>query len=415
MHGKGGGKGKVSDERRECLGSCRARLVTTRYARDPVVDRRVETTEPPIVQDASISPARKTVMVSRHVPFPVAAVVPVPVVAAFISRSRHGGNGVRVEEGRTRAAPRVIWSSLIRRQKGFGQEAREHIVSSFISVSVRPRKRQLESQIYVGAARTTTRAVHAAQHVMVAEATRGVETRARKRKRDLDAQAGVAIPGLSFDVVVSIVEKHLPDPADLAVLRAVSKGMRDAVDATGRKVEDFGQYDAAERGYLSTLKCLRRRGVLKDERLLCAAAARSGQLEALKALRAENLPWDERTCCRAANGGHLEVLKWARANGCPWDWLTCAWAAGCGHLEVLKWARDNGCPWDENTCADAAWRGHLEVLKWARENGCPWDELTCEAAAARGHLEVLKWARENGCPWDELTCELAASMGYVEA
>ena len=120
MHGKGGGKGKISDERRECLGSCRARLVTTRYTRDPVVDRRVETTEPPIVQDASISPARKTVMVSRHVPFPVAAVVPVPVVAAFISRARHGGNGVRVEEGRTRAAPRVIWSSLIRRQKGFG-------------------------------------------------------------------------------------------------------------------------------------------------------------------------------------------------------------------------------------------------------------------------------------------------------
>jgi hypothetical protein len=41
---------------------------------------------------------------------------------------------------------------------------------------------------------------------------------------------------LPFDVAVSLVEKHLPDPADLAVLRAVSKGMRDAVDATGRKV-----------------------------------------------------------------------------------------------------------------------------------------------------------------------------------
>ncbi len=76
---------------------------------------------------------------------------------------------------------------------------------------------------------------------MVAEATRGVETRARKRKRDLDAQAGVAFPGLPFDVAVSLVQKHLPDPADLAILRAVSKGMRDAVDATGRIVADFGQ------------------------------------------------------------------------------------------------------------------------------------------------------------------------------
>ena len=163
---------------------------------------------------------------------------------------------------------------------------------------------------------------------MVADASRGVETRARKRKRDLAAQAGVAIPGLPFDVAVSLVEKHLPDPADLAVLRAVSKGMRAAVDATGRKVEEFKEYDAARRGYLSTLKCLRRRGRLSDERLLCAAAARIGDLEALKALRrVENFPWDERTCTFAAKGGHLETLKWARENGCPWDWETCAWAA----------------------------------------------------------------------------------------
>ena len=72
---------------------------------------------------------------------------------------------------------------------------------------------------------------------MVAETALGVETRGRRRKRDLDAQAGVAIPGLPFDVAVSIVEKHLPDPADLAVLRAVSRGMRAAVDATGREVK----------------------------------------------------------------------------------------------------------------------------------------------------------------------------------
>ena len=156
---------------------------------------------------------------------------------------------------------------------------------------------------------------------MVAESTRGVETRGRKRKRDLDAQAGVAFPGLLFDVVVAHVlrEEHLPDPADLAVLRAVSKGMRDAVDATGRKVEGFGEKDAAELGYLSTLKCLRRRGVLKDEQLLCAAAARSGQLEALKALRAENFPWNTATCEFAAWGGHLEILKWARENDCRWN------------------------------------------------------------------------------------------------
>ena len=152
---------------------------------------------------------------------------------------------------------------------------------------------------------------------MVTEATRGVETRGSKRKRVLDAQAGVAIPGVPFDVAVSLVQKHLPDPADLAVLRAVSKGMRAAVDATGRKVKEFEEVCAAERGYLSTLKCLRRRGRLYDECLLCAAAARNGDLEALQALRSENFPWDELTCWHAAKGGHLETLKWARENDCP--------------------------------------------------------------------------------------------------
>ena len=176
---------------------------------------------------------------------------------------------------------------------------------------------------------------------MVVEATRGVETRAHNRKRDLDAQAGVAFPALPFHLAVSIVEKHLPDPADLAVLRAVSKGMRDAVDATGRKVKEFDQYGAAWRGYLSTLKCLRRRGRLSDERLLCAAAARIGDLEALKALRhVENFPWDERTCTFAAKGGHLETLKWARENGCPWNIEAVrANATNGSHLEMLEWLR----------------------------------------------------------------------------
>ena len=196
---------------------------------------------------------------------------------------------------------------------------------------------------------------------MVTEATRGVETRARKRKRDLDAQAGVAIPGLSFDVAVYLVEKHLPDPADLAVLRGVSRGMRDAVDATGRKVEVLGEWQAATRGYHSTLKCLRRRGELEDECLLCAAAARNGDLEVLKALRAEDSPWNEKTCACAAERGHLEVLKWAVANDCPWDERTCSAAAKGGHLEVLKWARENGCPWDEDTRLLAASLGYVET------------------------------------------------------
>jgi len=289
----------------------------------------------------------------------------------------------------------------------------------------------------------TTRAVSASPAAMVAKASGSAKRRARKLKRDVAAQAGVAFPGLPFDVAVSLVEKHLPDPADLAVLRAVSKGMRAAVDATGREVEQFGEDDAVERGYVSTLKCLLRRGRLSDERLLCAAAARIGDLAELKALRcAEKFPWDEKTCRCAAYGGHLDILKWARENDCPWNegtcwgaaehghlevlkWArandcswgewTCAHAAMGGHLEVLKWVRANDCPWDENTCFRAADGGHLEVLKWAHENGAPWDEWTCWGAAKNGNIEVLRWARENGCPWNETTRQIAASKGYVEA
>jgi len=144
----------------------------------------------------------------------------------------------------------------------------------------------------------------------------------------------VAIPGLLNDIVTTHVFAKLPDPTDLAVLRAVSSGMRDAVDATGRRVEEFGEEDAASRGYLSTLKCLRRRGVLKNERLLSAAAARMGDLESLKALRKLDFPWDAWTCKFAAKGGHLEVLKWARENDCPWTEHTRQLAALKGFCRV---------------------------------------------------------------------------------
>ena len=87
---------------------------------------------------------------------------------------------------------------------------------------------------------------------------------------------------------------------------------------------------------------------LARQELLCQAAARSGQLEKLKLLRAGGCPWDWGTCYGAAKGGHFEVLQWVRANGCPWDVETCWGAAEGGHLEVLQWARANGAPWNED-------------------------------------------------------------------
>ena len=53
---------------------------------------------------------------------------------------------------------------------------------------------------------------HSTSAAMGAQASRCVETRARNRKRDLDAQASVA--RAFADVAVINMEKHLPDPAD---------------------------------------------------------------------------------------------------------------------------------------------------------------------------------------------------------
>ena len=198
--------------------------------------------------------------------------------------------------------------------------------------------------------------------------------------------------------------------ADLCRLRAVSRGMRDAVDAT------LTDKEAAYLGCLSLLKDRHGRGVL-NRGALCTSAARGGQLETLVWLCQIACRWNPWTCSVAAKYkyGHLDVLKWARANGCPWGVEMSQNAAKGGHLEVLRWAREKDCPWDSNTCAYAAEGGHLEVLRWACENGCPWNASTCEYAAKGGHLEVLRWARENGCPWDEHTRRIAVSKGFIEA
>jgi|SaaInlV_125m_DNA_1040241.scaffolds.fasta_scaffold32181_2 hypothetical protein len=250
-----------------------------------------------------------------------------------------------------------------------------------------------------------------------------------------------AIPGLPDDIVVTHVlfapslfrSAWLVDPADLARLSVVSRGMRHAVAATGRKIQEMTAYEAAGLGCLSALKRMYRRGSLMFFFGLfpvgysltwnAAQGSYNRNFEALTWLRMKGCPWDKATQChvsnRLASEGNLEALKWLRVGGCEWDSETCASAAEFGHFEVLKWACENGCPRDEVTCANAAYRGDLEMLKWARDNDFPWDEYTCESAADGGQLEALKWARENGCPWDKATqCHVSnnlASEGNLEA
>ena len=113
-----------------------------------------------------------------------------------------------------------------------------------------------------------------------------------------------AAPGgfssLPLDVISTHVLRFLPEPRDLGRLRAVSRRMRDAVDATGREIKKLSDWNAMHLGYFYVLKDRHLRGLLENDNYLCPAAAK---------------------------GGHLEVLKWLRENGCPWDEETCRYAA----------------------------------------------------------------------------------------
>jgi hypothetical protein len=172
-----------------------------------------------------------------------------------------------------------------------------------------------------------------------------------------------AIPGLPDHLVVAYVlrSENFDDPADLTRLPAVSRAMRDAVTATGNRLEHkFSAARIASLGSVSAMERLQRGGRLPNQKYLSWAAARSGNFEKLQEYRASGFPWDTHTCAMAAEGGHLEVLQWARANGCPWDNGSCYFAAWKGHVEILRWARARGCRWTRLTRAKAAILGYFE-------------------------------------------------------
>ena len=136
----------------------------------------------------------------------------------------------------------------------------------------------------------------------------------------LQQDAGDAFAALPAHILITHVlsSRNLPDPSDLARLRAVSREMRDAVAATGRDVYQLEAEQAIRFGDLSGLQLMHQRGDLDYIfNSVCMWAAGKGQLEILKWLRENDFPWNEETCARAALFGHLELLQWAHENGCP--------------------------------------------------------------------------------------------------
>ena len=106
----------------------------------------------------------------------------------------------------------------------------------------------------------------------------------------------------------------------------------------------------------------------------------------------------------AAEYGHLELVQsLCGEEGASWGFARFAMdehvmmhAARSGNLELVKWLRANGCPWDANACHVAVRRGHVRVLRWARENGCKWTAATRDRAAGKlGYTDDLGNAVDN--------------------
>ena len=103
-----------------------------------------------------------------------------------------------------------------------------------------------------------------------------------------------------------------------------------------------------------------------------------------------------------------------------WDGDECSFAAGSGNVELVKWLREQGLPWSLyellnglDCMNNAADEGRLDMVQYLLAQGCEWSADTCKNAAERGHLEVLQFLRSNQgpsgerkevCPWNAQEC-----------
>ena len=159
---------------------------------------------------------------------------------------------------------------------------------------------------------------------------------------------------------------------------------------------------------------------------LLVAAARTGQLSALKWLRALCQPIKEpglRMMQDAASWRQLEILRYLRSGPFPAPWDTEIPSCAAQHFDCLKWllTQDPPCPCSRHLPWEVARQGSLDALVWLRMHApLPlsfWNESCTVAAVRRGDLPMVTWlrAQDPPCPWDN-NCTLAAvQLGHLQA
>jgi hypothetical protein len=162
------------------------------------------------------------------------------------------------------------------------------------------------------------------------------------------------------------------------------------------------------------------------------AAAKAGDLERVKTLRAKGCVWSPCTCEKAVSGHQLEVLQYLHQQGCLWDWNICNVAIVYGARPCLRYLLESGavvgekelenalifwygaedfrCLLDSKecergkACAVAAEYDSLEALQYAVERGCELTPDVVKYAALGNSLDCLQYAHEKGLPWAADTC-----------
>jgi len=165
--------------------------------------------------------------------------------------------------------------------------------------------------------------------------------------------------------------------ATLAALRATCKDGRRAATAEYDPVEAHAFFRAAKDEYFRE-----GHGSLNTKsdsvRYALAAVVRTGRLRAYEqhAIRWRMHLKYEHAAEIAAEHGHIHILDWMYNKNTPRLYGgadACRGAARGGQLEALKWLRAQlpPAPWTEAALIDALGHGHLHIVEWLAERGCP--------------------------------------------
>jgi hypothetical protein len=135
---------------------------------------------------------------------------------------------------------------------------------------------------------------------------------------------------------------------------------------------------------------------------ICAYAASSGSVEALKWVAKWGLLHTHSVLSQAAHFGHVNLLEYMHSeHDCELHDELLPAAARNGHHDAVEWLFDHGAPCSLGTiCGDAAESGDLELVHFVHSKGGEINGVTMADAAKSGHLALCQQLHSEQCPLD---------------